>query len=113
MKKVLLIGKINEIIRSLNECLMDDFQVQICSEKIENVKGMLKIIKPDLVIVNQIGIDELDTAILECLKNKHSNLPVIFIAVWEEWEKYKAYCESKQFDHLFRPVGKKELLENR
>ena len=111
MKKVLLIGKINEIIRSLNECLVDDFQVQICPEEIENVKGMLKIIKPDLVIVNQIGIDELDTAILGWLKKQHSYLPVIFIAVWEEWEKYKAYCEGKQFDHLFRPVGKKELLE--
>lgn len=111
MKKVLLIGKINEIMRSLNECLQDDFQVQICSEEIENVKGMLKIVKPDLVIVNQIGIDELDTAILEQLQKQHSNLPVLFIAVKEKWDKYEAYCESRQFDHLFRPAGKGQVLE--
>ena len=30
MKKILLIGKLNEIVRSLNECLMNDFQVQLC-----------------------------------------------------------------------------------
>ena len=111
MKKVLLIGKINEIVRSLNECLMEDFQVQICSEEIENVKGMLKIVKPDLVIVNQIGVDELDADILQWLHKQYANLPVLFIAVIEEWDKYKAYCESSRFDHLFRPVAKEQLLE--
>ena len=111
MKKVLLIGKINEIVRSLNECLMSDFQVQICSEEIENVRGMLKIVKPDMVIVNQIGVDELDVAILDCLQKQYSNLPVLFIAVKEEWDKYKVYCESSRYDYLFRPVGKEHLLE--
>ena len=38
MKKILLIGKLNEIVRSLNECLMNDFQVQLCSEELENIK---------------------------------------------------------------------------
>lgn len=52
MKKILLIGKLNEIVRSLNECLMNDFQVQLCSEELENIKGMYKIVKPDMVVVS-------------------------------------------------------------
>lgn len=57
MKKILLIGKLNEIVRSLNECLMNDFQVQLCSEELENIKGMYKIVKPDMVVVSQIGVE--------------------------------------------------------
>ena len=37
MQKILLIGELEEIIRSVNECLENDFQVQICSEKIDMV----------------------------------------------------------------------------
>lgn len=110
MKKVLLIGKINEIIRSLHECLMDDFQIQLCSEQLENIKGIYKIIKPDLVVVSQIGIEQMDREILEWLQNKTSDTPVLFIAIQEQWKEYEAYFENNKFDYLFRPVGKGELL---
>lgn len=111
MKKILLIGKLNEIVRSLNECLMNDFQVQLCSEELENIKGMYKIVKPDMVVVSQIGVEEADEAILEWLQNKTEDTPVLFIAIWEKWNKYKVYCEGGKFDKLFRPVSKEELLE--
>lgn len=110
MKKVLLIGKLNEIVRSLNECLMDDFQVQLCVEQLENIQGMYKIVKPDLVVVSQIGVEEMDVAILEWLQKQSSDTPVLFIAIWEQWNQYKAYCENDRFDKLFRPVGKEDLL---
>ena len=58
MQKILLIGELGEIIRSINECLVNDFQVQLCSEQMDMVKGMAKIVKPDMMIVCQIGIDE-------------------------------------------------------
>lgn len=110
MKKVLLIGKLNEIVRSLNECLMDDFLIQLCSEELENIKSMYKIVKPDLVVVSQIGVEEVDIAILKWLEQQTVNTPVLFIAIWERWNQYKAYCESDKFDKLFRPVGKEELV---
>lgn len=111
MKKVLLVGKLNEIVRSLNECLVSDFQVQLCSEELENIKSMYKIIKPDMVIVSQIGVEEIDSAIIEWLKNKTADKPVLFIAIWEKWEQYKDICDGEKFDKLFRPVAKDELVE--
>ena len=39
MQKILLIGELGEIIRSINECLVNDFQVQLCSEQMDMVKG--------------------------------------------------------------------------
>lgn len=111
MKKILLIGELNEIMRSVNECLTHDFQVQMCSSQIENVQGMVKIFKPDLVIVNLVGVEELDAGIFQWQQEHYPKLPVLIICVKEEWSRCREYCEGSQFDKLFRPVAKSELLE--
>lgn len=110
MKKILLIGRLNEIVRSLNECLRDDFQVQLCSEQLENVQGMVKIVKPQLIIVCQIGVEEIDRAIFVYLQEKCPRTPVLGIATQEEWKQYTDFYETEQFDKLFRPVKKEKLL---
>ena len=111
MKKVLLVGKLNEIVRSLYECLADDFQVQICTEEVEYIKGIIKIVMPELIIVNQIGIVEVDMAILTWIKKFHPSIPVLIISTKDDWSKYEAFCEEEQIDKLFRPVGKQELIK--
>lgn len=111
MEKVLLIGELNDIARSLNECLADDYQVQLCSEQIENVQAMVKIVKPDLIIIYQIGVEEIDTAVFQLLMEKYSDIPVLGITTSEEWKQYKDFYKRGQFDVLFRPVAKDDLLE--
>ena len=54
MKKILLIGKLDQIVQNLNECLVGKFNVQLCSESVELVRGMMKISKPDMVIICSI-----------------------------------------------------------
>ena len=110
-KKVLLIGELSEIVRSLNECLADDFQVQLCSEQIENVQAMVKIIRPDLIIICQIGVEEIDNAIFDFIQNKCSGTPTLGITTSEGWKQCRDYYKSEQFDVMFRPVAKRELLE--
>lgn len=111
MKKILLIGELSEIVRSLNECLMGEFQIQLCAPQLDNVQGMTKIIKPDLVIFCEIGIEEVDTQILTWMQEKNSKMPVIIITTSEEWRKYESFLEDHQFDKLFRPVTKTEIIE--
>ena len=104
MQKILLIGELEEIIRSVNECLENDFQVQICSEKIDMVRGMAKIVKPDLIIVCQIGIDELNHTIFTWVKEQMPKTPVLIISTEESWGSISGYCTTPQFERLFRPV---------
>lgn len=111
MKKILLIGELSEIVRSLNECLTGDFQVQLCAPQLENVQGMVKIIKPDLVIFCGIGIEEVDASILQWIQEKYSKIPVLIIVTSDDWKKYRLFLESNQFDMLFRPVTKTDLIE--
>lgn len=111
MKKVLLVGELSELVRSLNECLTDDFQVQLCSKQLENIQGMVKIIKPDLVVICEIGVEELDCAVFGWLAKNCSQIPVLLITTTGSWGKYKEYCVGDQFDKMFRPVAKKDLVE--
>ena len=111
MQKILLIGALGEIIRSINECLEKDFQVQICSEKIDMVREMAKIIKPDLIIVCQIGIDEYDHAIFTWAKEQMPKTPVLIISTEESWGKISGYCKTSQFGKLFRPITGPVIVE--
>lgn len=110
MKKVLLVGELNEIMRSLNECLSEDFQIQMCSEETEHVQGMLKIVKPDLIIVSQIGIEEVDKVLFDFLQKEYTKIPVLIIGKREDWSQCREYCQTEQFDKLFRPIVKDELV---
>lgn len=110
-KKVLLVGELGEIVRSLNECLADDFQVQLCPEQLENVQSMVKIIKPELILICQIGVEEIDNAIFEWIQEKCTQTPVLGITTSDGWKQCREFYKKEQFDVLFRPVAKKELLE--
>ena len=111
MKKVLLIGELNEIAKNLNECLANDFQVQLCSEQVENVQSMVKIVKPDLIIISQIGVEEVDNAVFQLIQEKCASIPVLGITTNEGWKQCREFYRSEQFDVLFRPVAKSDLLD--
>lgn len=111
MKKVLLIGELNEVVRSLHECLAEDFQVQLCSEELANVQAMVKIIKPQLIVISQIGKETLDPAIFQWIHEKYSRTPVLGVTTKEQWEPCRELYQGEQFAVLFRPVAKSELLQ--
>ncbi len=111
MKKILLVGEFNGVLESISKCAEDDYQVQICIPVYENVKGMLRIIKPDLVILSQVGSNKVGQEIYTRLTEFWSAIPVLVIGTKEEWNACKAFCNGKQFHNLFRPVTKRDILE--
>lgn len=111
MKKVLLVGELSEIVRSLNECLEQDFQVQLCSEELANVQAMVKITKPDLIVICQIGVEEVSNAIFAWLQEKCATTPVLGITTSDWWKQCRDFYKGEQFSVLFRPVAKNELLK--
>lgn len=111
VKKVLLIGKLSEIVRSLNECLAGSFQIQLCSEEFENVQALAKIIKPDLILICQIGMEKEVVPIFEWIREKCSQTPVLAVSTNDGWEQCREFYKSGQFAVMFRPVVKSELLE--
>ena len=104
MKKILLIGKLNSVLKETNHFLSQYFHVQLCSENAGVLEGMLKIVNPDLVLISLIGAYDIDTSIFFLLNNSYSQIPVLTIGTKEESSTFFKYYEDGQFENLIRPV---------
>lgn len=110
MKKVLLIGELNKTVSNLNRYLLSKFNTQVCADSLELVKGMVKVSEPDLVLVCLVGVGNLDTKILDYLRNTGKKVPVLLIGTGEECRYYSQYYNERQFDYIVRPITQSALL---
>lgn len=110
MKKILLIGKLNAIVNEMNQFLSQYFHVQLCSENVSVLEGMLKIVKPDLVIVSLIGSYDIDTSIFFLLSDQYAQIPVLTIGTKDESDRFFKYYEADQFENLIRPVENAAIM---
>lgn len=111
MKKILLIGKLNSVVKETNTFLSQFFHVQLCSENASVLEGMLKIVNPDLVLISLIGAYDIDTSIFFMLSDQYSNIPVLTIGTKEESKTFFQYYEDGQFENLIRPVENTTIMD--
>lgn len=111
MKKILLIGKFNTIFQDMSRYLEQYFQVQVCIDNHDMVKGMLSLGVPDAVIVCFIGMDKEGEKILNELKYNYSRLPVLCIGTKGEQEPYSDFLRMDQFRGLTRPMKNEVILD--
>lgn len=111
MKKVLLAGEFSDVLRSVNECLEDDYQVQLCQFQVDSISGMIQMKRPDLIILCKIGFEEVDLAVFDWLNRQRGELtPVLVVTTEESWASMKDFCVGDRYDKLFRPLTKQILL---
>ena len=111
MKKILLIGKLNKAMKNLNECLSKKFSVQVCAESLDLVRGMIKISRPDMIIISAIELNGAETEIFDYLWKAHTRLHVLVIGTKDECSGYQGYFENEQFEHFLRLVSKHLLIK--
>lgn len=111
MRKILLIGKLNHVMKETNKFLSQYFHVQLCSENAGVLEGMLKIVNPDLVMISLIGAYDIDTSIFFLLSSQYPNIPVLTIGTKEESSTFFKYYEESQFENLIRPVEHTRIME--
>ena len=111
MKKVLLIGELNQTVSTVNNYLQTKFQTQMCMDSLEMVRGMVKVYEPEMAVVCLVGVGELDHKILDFFENRRSNVPVLLIGTSEECKYFQKYYDSEQFDFITRPTTLSELMK--
>lgn len=111
MKKILLIGKLNQVVKETNAFLAQYFHVQLCSENAGVLEGMLKIVNPDLVLISLIGAYDIDTSMFFLLSSQYTQIPVLTIGTKEESANFFKYYEGDQFENLIRPVEHTVIME--
>ncbi len=112
MKTILLIGKIDDIARSLHECLIETYNVQICSENIEHIEGMCRITNPAMAVVCQVSQDDEDISVFDFFNDSGKRIPLLLITSRESWaHEAKSHLPKVMFDFLIRPVTKDMVLD--
>lgn len=111
MKKILLIGKLNETVKDLNMFLARLFHVQICSEDPNVFLGMLKVVKPDLILISLIGAYDIDPSIFSQIRVHCADTPVLTIGTESERQEFLQFYEGEQFENLIRPVENSAVYE--
>lgn len=109
MKNILLIGKLNDIVKNVNMYLSNYFHVQLCSENASIWEGMLKMVKPDLVLISLVGACDIDPSLFYLLSNSYSDIPVITFGTKDECSYFTKFYEETQFENLIRPVGNQDI----
>lgn len=110
MKRVLLIGELNQTVSTINRYLETKFQAQMCMDNLELVKGMIKVFEPDMAIVCLVGVGKLDKRILDYFETRRRTIPVLLIGTPEECKFFQEYYEGEQFDYLTRPTTLTDLM---
>ncbi len=110
MKKILLIGKLNEVLKNVDRTLSKHFHVQICDLRRDTVDGMLKVVEPSLVIISLVGADTPDMNLFITLSKNYAKTPVLTIGTDAEMKVFSKYYDRRQFENLTRPLSNNDLL---
>ncbi|MBO4337960.1 MAG: response regulator, partial [Lachnospiraceae bacterium] len=110
MKKLLMIGRMNELTKSLNNFLQHYFRVQLCADTSQNLEGMIKVVEPDLILINLVGIFGADTAIFATIRKNFPSIPVITIGTEAERNDFLKFFEGEQFENLIRPIDNSDVF---
>lgn len=110
MKKIMIIGKMNQVLQDISDYLSGYFRVQICANQLDVTLGMIKVVKPDLIIISLVGTYDVDNALFAAIYNEYSEIPVLTIGTEGEKQRFRELFTSGQFENLIRPIENNQLI---
>ncbi len=110
MKKILMIGKMNELTKDVNDFLGRFFRVQLCMENPQTALGMIKVIEPELIIISLVGLYDVNTVIFGRIQNEFPDIPVITIGTESEQRDVLSFYQGSQFENLIRPIENSDIF---
>ncbi len=111
MKRILLVGKINDAVKGIEGILGNCFHVQICPLHVQSFKDIMRVVKPDLFLISLVGTYDDQTVVFNIIQTEYPDIPVITIGTESEKRNFLIYYNSVQFENLIRPVDNKIIIE--
>ncbi len=111
MRKILLIGEINNTLDSIYKALLSNYLVQICNIELTEIEKLTKIVEPDLALISMYGMANFDAGILEFFDKSKVCIPLIFVGSFEECREYLYQYQDGRFNFVETPITQKELLK--
>ena len=111
MKNVFLIGKFNLIFEGINNYLSSYFNVQVCIDNLELIRAMLKLNRPDVIVVSMMELYEQQLEIFEELKTIYPDIPVICVGTPADPLQFTGVLNDSHFVVLQTAESDDVLLE--
>ena len=58
MRKALIVGELNPVLMNINQCLINEFETQMCEADLETIKKMRKLLQPDLLVISRESMEK-------------------------------------------------------
>ncbi len=110
MKRILLIGKMNDLMQGLNGSLRRYFSVHLYTGDAQGALGMMKVGAPDLAIIGLAGLSQADQLLFTGLRQSFSRTPVLTIGTEQERAAFAPFYGDGQFENLTRPLESAAVL---
>lgn len=110
MKTIVLIGKESEALETVCQQLRARYKVYLSTEGHKNALGLIKTMKPDLVVVDLAGLGTMDRSLFIEIRQEHSELPVFTLGTEAERLPFASFHWEEQFKHIPRSNGNQTLL---
>ncbi len=112
MKKVLLIGKLNEVTKQINEALSPYCRVQLCADDADIVEGMLRMLNPDLIVFSLVGVRGAQTSIFPLLSRETPRTATLVVGSRTDEEDLRAsgFLNNEKAEFLCRPIKLEDIV---
>jgi len=110
VKKILLISKINDMLKEVYKSICENYYVQISMESWEIVEEMMEIVAPDMVIMNVAENGDIEENVFRVLEYSYKDLPVLVTASEANCAEYKKYLTREKMLSLTWPDKKADLI---
>ena len=103
--KILLVGRLNDVLGDIKAALDDEFDVQISAIQTRSIQGMLKIVRPSLIVISAVGLYETEPGFASWIDQNTGDVPVVYIVTNEEMYDYRNICNYERYTYLNQPVN--------
>ncbi len=111
MYRIILVGKLDRTAEELYKCLSRHYHVQFCTEVSDTMQNMMRITKPDMVLINAGEKGEIGAETFKFLQTFYLHLPVAVVGTKEVCDMYADYYNGDNVAPIYRPVTTTTILE--
>ncbi len=111
MKKIFFIGKFNALFEDINNYLVNHFNVQVCVDDLYMIQSILSLSPPDIFIFNMLGTDDGRKAIIDELKGKYADIPLICMTAESDHLDECELATVKSHHIITLPVDNEKIVE--
>ena len=108
---VLLVGKLNTTIRNIHIMMKEHFDVQLCTGDSSVVDGMIKLLRPKMVVISLTDYEKRARKALELIDKKYSHIIVVVLGNQEELSNCNEFIDEERYTIIKRPIGIKEMIK--